>query len=256
MEKEKLESLLIDYIDGALDPAESRQVKEMLSSNKEARQLYEELKEVMHGMDNTHLLESKPGHRKTFEQNLKEEMTSSGSKQVFFTPVIYRAAAAVALVMLGLAGGYWINKNNQHEQELAALRQEMAETKQLMLAMLTNDQSASQRMQGVNVALTISKADDEVVNALEKAMTSDPNTNVRLAALDALGKFVNEPQVRKILVNSLTTQNDPVVQIALIQMLVRMKEKTVVNELEKIIEDEKNIQAVKDEAHSGIIKLS
>jgi len=256
MEKEKLESLLIDYLDGVLDSAEKGRVEEMLASNKEAGQLCEELREVMHGMDDSRLLEPKPGHQKTFEQNLKEEMTSSGSKQVFFTPVIYRVAAAVALVMLGLAGGYWINKNNQHEQELAALRKEMAETKQLMLAMLTNDQSASQRMQGVNVALTISKADDEVVNALAKAMTSDSNTNVRLAALDALGKFVNEPHVRKILVNSLTTQNDPVVQIALIQMLVRMKEKNVVNELEKIIEDEKNIQAVKDEAHTGIIKLS
>jgi hypothetical protein len=46
------------------------------------------------------------------------------------------------------------------------------------------------------------------------------------------------------------------VQIALIQLLVRLKEKGVVNELERMVEDEQNLKAVKDEASNGILKLS
>jgi HEAT repeat protein len=108
----------------------------------------------------------------------------------------------------------------------------------------------------VNVALSITRADDEVVNALVKTLNEDTNTNVRLAALDALSKFHHEPQVKKALLESLSTQNDPVVQIALIKLLVTIKEKSVVKDLQQIIEDDNTIKPVKDEAFTGIMKLS
>lgn len=256
MEKEKLESLLIEYIDGALSTEENAEVELLLSKDSKAKQLYEELKEVMRVMQETDSLERDPEHKIVFENNLQLEKEAQHSKTILFRPVIYRAAAAVALVMLGIVGGYWLNKSNQNEKELAALRKEMEATKKTMMAMLNNDQSASQRMQGVNVALTISSPDNDMVMALEKAMMSDPNTNVRLAALDALSKFMQVSSIRKKLIESLSKQDDPVVQIALIQLLVGMKEKGVVNDLEKIIKDENNIEAVKDEAYTGIIKLS
>ncbi len=79
---------------------------------------------------------------------------------------------------------------------------------------------------------------------------------MRLAALDALGKFYQQAHVRKSLITSLSVQKDPVVQIALIRLLVQMKEKQIVNELEKITRDGQVMKAVKDEAHSGILKLS
>lgn len=257
MEKEKLENLLIEYIDGDLSMNDKAAVEKILAENGEALQLYNELKEVMGAMSNSQDLELKPDHEKVFERNLKMELTAQQpAKVIFMKPVIYRAAAAIALILLGLGGGYWINRNNQHENELALLRKEMAETKQMMMAMLGNDQSASQRMQGVNVARMITRVDDEVVEALENAMMTDASTNVRLAALEALGKFITDAHVRKILITSLSKQDDPMVQIALIQLLVNIKEKEVVNDLEKIIEDDKSIKAVKDEAYSGILKLS
>jgi hypothetical protein len=79
---------------------------------------------------------------------------------------------------------------------------------------------------------------------------------VRLAALEALSNFVHEKDVRSSLITSLSNQKDPVVQIALIQLLVKMKEKGVVDDLKKIVEDEGTMQAVKDEAYSGIMRLS
>jgi HEAT repeat protein len=87
-------------------------------------------------------------------------------------------------------------------------------------------------------------------------MNEDPNSNVRLAAMDALGKFSNEATVRTALIQSLSTQKDPIVQIALIQLLVKMKEKGVVKQLEQMTKDASTMKAVKDEAYSGILKLS
>lgn len=257
MENEKMESLLIDYIDGVLPEADMNEVTKLLAEDKKANQLYLELKLVMETLDKTESFDLSPGHSKVFEHNLSKVMASQTRYKTFFLrPVIYRAAAAIALVMLGLAGGYWLNQNNQHQKELAALRKEMMETKQMMMAMLNNDQSASQRMRGVNVALNISKPDDEIVKALANAMMTDPNTNVRLAALEALGQFTHEEYIKKILVSSLANQDDPMVQIALIQLLVSIKEKGVINDLERIIEDDKAMKAVKDEAYTGLLKLS
>ena len=62
--------------------------------------------------------------------------------------------------------------------------------------------------------------------------------------------------VRKALINALGKQKDPMVQIALIQLLVQMKEKGVVNDLKKIVDDAGSMKAVKDEAYSGLMKLS
>lgn len=252
-----MESRLIDYIDGALSQSEQSELEKLLSENTALRQKLMELKKVMGLMENSNELIELSGHQQVFENNMMAEIGSKpASQMVSFQPMLYKIAAALALVMVGVAGGYWVVKNNQHEQELATLRKEMVETKQLMMTMITNGQSASQRMQGVNVALTISKVDDDVVKVLAETMNADPNTNVRLAALEALGQFIDEPHVRKIITASLIEQTDPMVKIALIQLLVQIKEKGVVDELEKIINDDTNIQAVKDEAYTGILKLS
>jgi anti-sigma factor RsiW len=257
MEKEKLEGMLIDYIDGKLNPHDRDMVEREMATDAEALRLYEQLREVMNAMERSQKLEPGTRIKSAFDQMLQEEIRANKPvRTISWQPMVVRMAAAVALVVAGIAIGNWINTNKQREQEIADLRQQVEETKRGMLAMMKNQQSASQRIQAVNVAMRSEKADDDVVKALTKTMNEDPNTNVRLAALEALSKFKEEPGVRKILIQSLAQQKDPVVQIALIQLMVRMKEKGAVKELENIVEDEETMKAVKDEAYSGLMKLS
>jgi hypothetical protein len=262
MEKEKLESLLIDYIDNKLNSVDRHVVEQELVRNAESYKLYEELKEVMHVMDRSARFEPSHKLKAGFEDLLKEELTSQRSaKTVFFQPAIYRAAAAVALLIIGGTIGFHINEQNNRrlaeiEEKLNAQEAILKATTNRMMAMLNNGESASQRMQGAKVALEINKADAEIVNALVKAMHEDPSSNVRLAALEALSKFSGDARVKRELIRSLSLQKDPLVQISLIQLLVRMQEKGVVDDLQKIVDDEGTIQAVKDEAYSGILRLS
>jgi HEAT repeat protein len=275
MEKEKLESQLIDYIDGNLSDDDRAIVEEMLAKDEAVKKLYVQLKEVMDLMDHSRAAVPTSSLKQNFEKALQAEISRSQSafaspsqsatteqrkaaanKQIFFQPWILRVAAAVVLVMVGVAIGNWISVNRQNNQELARLKEEVETNKKIMLAMLENQQSASQRVMGATVAYDLNKADDDIVNVLIKTMNEDPNTNVRLAALEALGKFYQQDHVRKALLTALPTQKDPMVQIALIRLLVQMKEKQVVNELQKITRDENVMKAVKDEAHSGILKLS
>jgi anti-sigma factor RsiW len=268
MEKEKLESLLTDYIDGNLDEADRAIVEKELAQNEEAVKLHSQLKEVMSLMDNARAVEPSFSLRMNFEKTLREEISGAevradtnlgrneAGKQVFFSPWALRIAAAVVLVMIGIVIGNKISENRRHDQELAAIKKELEDNKRMMMAMLENQQSASQRVMGATVAYEMKRPDDEIVNALVKAMDEDPSSNVRLTALEALGKFYAQGRVRSQLIKSLSTQRDPIVQIALIRLLVQMKEKEVVNQLEKITRDGTVIKAVKDEAHSGILKLS
>ena len=258
MDNEKLEMLLIDYIDGKLTDAERQQVEQELVRNENAFRVYEQLKEVIHAIDKSKKLEPSHQLKKQFDEFLATEIKASKkeTKTIFFQPAFYRVAAAVALLIIGGGIGFWISKQNDQQQRLAAIEKELTATKIMMMGLIDNQQSASQRLQGINVALTIQNADDEVVKALAKRMNEDPNTNVRLAALDALSKFHTEPQVRKVLLDALSTQKDPMVQIALIQLMVKMKEKSVVNDLKKIVDDSETMKAVKDEAYSGILILS
>ena len=258
MEKEKLESLLIDFIDGKLSEEERKTVEQELVRNAEAFTLYEQLKEVIQAMNNASRLEPSDHLKVSFDKMLQEEMGKQQTgKTVFFRPSLYRVAAAVLLLVLGGGIGFWISKQQQQATELARMKEEMDRTKQLLIGMLDNQNSASQRVEGATVAYkSVVKADDEIVNALVKAMNDDPNTNVRMAALEALRKFQHQPYVRKMLVASLSTQKDPMVQIALIRLMVEMKEKGVTEELQRITTEEGVLPAVKDEAHIGLMRLS
>jgi anti-sigma factor RsiW len=257
MEKEALESLLIDFIDGKLSEEERVRVDQMLVNQPEVFRTYEQLKEVLQLMRSSGKMEPSARLRQGFDQLLHQEMQQQPLSRVIpLSPVIWRVAAAVTLVVLGGSIGFWVSQQHQRASELEAVRNEMAATKQMLMSMLENQQSASQRVMGATVAYNdVVRADDEITAALVRALNEDGNTNVRMAALEALSKFYNQSNVRKALVASLNQQNDPLVQIALIRLMVEMKEKEVTQQLERITTDEEILPAVKDEAHAGLLKL-
>jgi hypothetical protein len=258
METEKWESRIIDYIDGKGTAEERALVEKELASNETHYLLYEQLREVVQAMAKVETVEPSGKLKVEFEAALQREISSQKreTRTVFFSPMIYKVAAALAVMMMALAIGYWMNRNYEHEKQLTELKNQLEENRRMMLAMLGNQQSASQRMVGVSVAYELETADDQIVHVLVKTMNEDTNTNVRLAALDALSKFNTESTVRQALINSLATQKDPVVQIALIQLLVKLKEEGVVKQLEKLTKEPSTMKAVKDEAYTGILKLS
>ncbi|MBS1489921.1 MAG: HEAT repeat domain-containing protein [Bacteroidetes bacterium] len=257
MEKEKRESLLIDYIEGNLKDADRALIENEMEQNAGTKKQYHQLKEVMGLLNQTHHIELSHSLQSNFEKLLQQEMASNKktSKQISITPWVLRIAAVLVLVFVGAVIMDRFIEKQEHEKEVAAIKKELNDNKKLMMALLQNQQSASQRLQGAMVAYEMNNSDDDIVNALVTTMNEDTNSNVRLSALEALGKFYRQNHVRSALIKSLSTQKDPVVQMALIRMLVKMKEKEVVTQLEKMTHDDSVIKAVKDEAHWGILRL-
>ncbi len=137
----------------------------------------------------------------------------------------------------------------------ARLKEKPASEKHVMFAGLNNMESSASRITAASQAYKLKNTGNDIVDALVNTLDTDPNANVRLAALDGLGRFYRDDYVRKKLIASLKKQQDPLVQIALIDLLTRMRESGILSELEKIVNDENTQKAVKDCAYSGIIQL-
>lgn len=256
MDKEKLEGLLIDYIDGKLNSVDKHFVEQELLKNPKSFQLYEQLKEVIQMMNRKVPVEPSANLRESFDLLLATEIKNSPKgKLVALSPWWYRIAAAIAFLVVGLSLGFWISAYNQRKADIARSKAEKERTLQLV-SRIEDKESAGQRILGVRAAVEINQVNTDILKALIRSLNEDPNVNVRMASLEALRKFYREPLVRKSLIESLEKQTDPVIQIALIQILVEMKEKGAVKPLQEILKGEELIPAVKDEAEMGILVLS
>jgi hypothetical protein len=120
---------------------------------------------------------------------------------------------------------------------------------------LNNMQSAAARIQAIAVISQRKNNTRAVIDVLIYTLNSDPNTNVRLAALDRLTIFHKKVYVRKALITSLKKQQDPVVQINLIDLLTQMRERNVLPGLEQMVNDKNTNKTVRDMAYSGILQL-
>jgi hypothetical protein len=146
------------------------------------------------------------------------------------------------------------NTTETRERKFEVVEEDYTQ-RNVLLAKLNNSESPSQRLAAASQLDEITSTDHDIVDALANTMNTDPNTNVRLAALDALSKFYRESYVKKKLLSSLSKQKDPMVQIALIELLTKMKEVSIMKQLNKMVKDENTMQPVKDHAYSSMFTL-
>lgn len=104
--------------------------------------------------------------------------------------------------------------------EIHALRDEVRSLSRLVTLSLLKQDSASERLRGVSFGRAAGSSDDRVLQALLDTLRHDPDVNVRLAAVDALAPALGQPAVRGQLVQEVGAQRSPMVQIALIDMLL------------------------------------
>jgi hypothetical protein len=172
---------------------------------------------------------------------------------------VWGAAMAIAMLLLGVVGGRWLLAPRSSEPtataELSQLRGQVESLRQLVALSLLQEQSPSSRLRGVTYSYQISQPDREVTQALLHAVNHDTNVNVRLSAVDALAKFATDPNVRQALIDSLPMQDAPLVQIALIDLLVQLDARDALPALQKLSQDAAANESVRQRAASAYEKL-
>lgn len=158
---------------------------------------------------------------------------------------------ALALLVVGLVGGYTINAFRP-DPEIKELSDQMTEMKEMMMLTMLEKESATDRLKAVSLTSDMNTTSKKVTDALFQVLNSDPSANVRLATLEALSTYTRNPDVRVRLVQSIASQEDPLVQIALAELMVELNEKSSVKELRKLMDGNTTPKEVKEKLKESI----
>jgi hypothetical protein len=243
----KIEELIIDYLDGNIEPEKMNETLEKLSQSGYDLNKLSELKEIYTRIDRI----PTPKPEKTLDEKFynflkiaraqnykpKEKVKSFASKlQNLFTREIFpKIAFNVLFLIIGLLIGRWVLPGVKSEAQVTKMSLEIKEMKEVMMLTLLNQQSPTERLKAVSYVNSLSEVDNKVINALLETLNNDPNVNVRLVTIEALSRFSKIPEVREGLIESIALQESPVVQIALAELMVSLQEKNSVNQLKKLL---------------------
>ena len=173
-------------------------------------------------------------------------------------PTVAMGAAAVLLVAVGFMVGRSLSGDEaaRSQQEIAGMQSELTNMRQLMVLSMLQQDSASQRLQGVTWSRRQPKADPMILGALLHTLRYDSSVDVRLAALDALSRYGDQTQVRQGLTEALESQQSPLVQVELIDLLVAWRDGSAIDQLHRIERDQNVDPAVRERARRAIDQLS
>jgi hypothetical protein len=267
MKCEEIEGLLPDYLRGKLNSNQAELVQEHIAECLQCGEEVEIWKKLALLPDE----QPGPSVRTRFQAMLESyqegrwEKASLASERERFkglgdfvswlrTPSLSAAWACVLLVAAFL-GGRYIDRDNGSKEELTEMRKELHSTKQLVALSLLQQQSASERLQGVSWTTRVTP-DPQVIDALQRTLRYDSSVDVRLAALDALSRHGDQPEVSRGLVESLEVRQSPLVQVELIDVLVRLHESSAVEPLKRLEQDPNLDPTVRQKAGWGIRQLS
>lgn len=163
----------------------------------------------------------------------------------------FQFAMSFIPLFIGLVIGYLVSSGKQS----AELRREIQSMQQTLTISLLDQKSSFERLRGINLSYGLKNPDTRTIEALLNTLDSDPNINVRLAAVDALYLFYDSPSVKEGLVHSLLKQTSPLVQVALVDLLVQMRERQALESFKKLIQANEINPSVKQKLEQGIQEL-
>ncbi len=264
MDCNTVSNYIIDFIDKKLDGKMHAEIENHIKECSSCKIEYEQTKEVFKSIENVSLKEPGMELRTSFNEMLAAEKlakkkTVPSTKQIKLTnyKMLWQVAAAVLLLVSGYFIGYNSNNSSSNDEKVANMQNDIAKMKQQMKAInLLKDESASQRIKAVNYTEEIQQPSDETIKALINTLETDNNSNVRLAAVYSLARFKTNNLVKEAFIEALNNQDDPMIQIVIINLLIEMEEVKAVDEL-KILLNKKDLhEEVKSQAELGVKVLT
>jgi hypothetical protein len=269
---ERIREQIPECLAGQLDAAARERLIEHLETCAACRADLAELNVVWRGLETmpqpepgrgmrSRFMETLEAYQEGYQEAQRRESYSSAAgawwKSWWPARPAFQAAFAALLLIAGISAGRYLAAPHAAEAspEIASLKGQVESLRQLVALSLLQEQSPSSRLRGVTYSYQMSQPDRQVEQALLYAVNHDSNVNVRLSAVDALTKFAANPEIRRALVDSLPVQDSPMVQIAIIDLLVQLNDNGALPTLRKMSADGQADEAVRQRAASAVEKL-
>jgi hypothetical protein len=269
MNCEKIREQIPECLAGRLDKAAREQLVEHLEACASCRTEVAELNAVWRALESMKAADAEPAMKLRFMEVLEAykagagqatEMPKASPRSGWFVPM--KPAWQIAMAASLLVGGVFLGRYESRPEpatpntEVAQLKGEIEGLRQLVALSMLQQQSPSARLRGVSYSEAMSQPDQQVEQALLSAVTHDSNVNVRLSAVDALQKFAGRPDVIRAMAQAIPVQDSPLVQIALIDMLVQLNAKAETPALAKLTLDGETDEVVRQRAAWAVQKLT
>lgn len=264
MTSEELRQSIPEYLSGRMSAAETAAFEAQLSSNAELQIELEELRATWLGLGQIPDARPSAALRARFYRQLHdvENGRSHPLRGGFawwrpgLSGLVRQATIFLALFCLGMYVDRVSMSSRASNDQSAQLQSQVQSLRQTVALSLLDRQSASSRLEGVSWSSQVAHPDRDLLTALIGTLEHDSNTNVRLAALDALEKFSGEAEVRETMIQSLSKQDSPLVQIALIDALVHIHDQKAAGEIRKLSNQPEANAAVRQRAQWALHNLS
>ncbi|HAS40467.1 MAG TPA: anti-sigma factor [Microscillaceae bacterium] len=278
MNEERYQILMTEYLSGEITPEHEAELKAYLEQNEEGKSELFELKilndqlghievpepsEQMSANFYTMLEEHKQAEQNTLKLSTR---LKSWWDSLNYRRLAYNLAYGLVGILIGGLGMYWLqdtatkgDKNlvisKKNEEQWADVKKQLARleaaNKEVMLTLI-KEKSASERLRAVNLTSNLSDVDNRIIEALLTTLNTDSNVNVRLTTVEALSQFTKHPKVRTGLIKAIAKQDSPLVQIALVDIMIDLQEKRSVNALKELLKKQDLNEAVKGKVEQGI----
>ena len=270
MNCQEIRKKIPDLLNNGLAAAEASLLRDHMHSCPACREEFQELSETWARLGILEEEQPGPELRRGFYRALESYQQKLAPRQrtkwrqkfarflphLQFPTLAMRLTAAALIVALGFGTGFFIGSGKKTDSgQLSVLNREVDNLKQQVSLSLLSQPSASARLQGLSMTSQLQDPNPALLKTLLDMLDNDPSINVRLSAVDALYLFADREEVRTAIPASLSRQTSPLVQIALIDLMVAFKEKRAAAALKKLLNDKQIIPEVRQKAQSGISQI-
>lgn len=275
MNCQRIQESFVDYQDGTLAPDESAAVRTHLASCPTCQREWSALQEIARKLTLLPAPEPSARLRENFYAMLDTHQREADAPSPFvlarsrldrFFGALLPDAPALqfAFSLALLAGGLFVGGryfttpaapavvDDAAKVELAALKAQMNSMGQLVTYSLLQQQSTSERLQGVLATMDLKTPDRKVLTDLVGALAFDPSVNVRLTAVEALAQHANDSLVRAGVLSALPRETAPLVQVAMIELLASTHDDAAVPVFDRLSRDESADKNVRDAARRAL----
>jgi hypothetical protein len=264
-----------DLLDRRTPASAQPEARAHLATCPDCQREFSALSQTLSALDAMPAPTPSPRLRQNFYAMLEEEKHSAESvrtsvtrdtraRRLSFFAWAFAPFAACALIAVGFVVGSSRTAKTYKEGEVATqqqvegLRSQITDLQKAMLVTLIRDQEktpTNERLQEVLAAAKDDKATDKVLSDLVAAVNSDPSTNVRLRALEALFPYADNKSVRDGILASLPREQNPLVQIEMIEFVATTKNPDAAPTLEKLSQNNTVDRSVRDAAYRALAQL-
>ncbi len=122
-----------------------------------------------------------------------------------------------------------------------------------MITDLKESRSVSEKINAILNIETISNPNKKLREVLGQIFAEDANSNVRLAAFNALANHAHDSTTRNYLIRGMANESDPVIQLELIRIMSRDKDTLVTEKLIQMAEAPFILPEVKDQVEYALL---